>query len=74
MDGPDIARSRSESWVTRIVVCSRSREGARLARACEGNDRDLEGILGRFHPEVRFHPLRFIGLDGSDRGHDGVRR
>ena len=38
------------------------------------NQRDLEGMLARFHPEVRFHPLRLVGLDGSYRGHDGVRR
>jgi SnoaL-like domain len=38
------------------------------------NERDLEGMLARFHPEVRFHPLRLVGLDGSYRGHDGVRR
>ena len=38
------------------------------------NGRDLEGMLARFHPEVRFHPLRLVGLDGSYRGHDGVRR
>jgi len=31
-------------------------------------------MLARFHPEVRFHPLRLAGLDGSYRGHDGVRR
>ena len=38
------------------------------------NERDLEGMLARFHREVRFHPLRLVGLDGSYRGHDGVRR
>ena len=37
------------------------------------NERDLEGKLGRFRPEVRSHPLRLVGLDGSYRGHDGVR-
>ncbi len=25
------------------------------------NDRDLEGMLARCHPEVRFHPLRLAG-------------
>ena len=38
------------------------------------NERDLQGMLGRFHPEVRFRPLRLVGLDGSSRAHDGVRR
>ena len=38
------------------------------------NVRDLEGTLARFHPAVRFRPLRLVGLDGSYRGHDGVRR
>lgn len=38
------------------------------------NERDLEGMLARVHPEVRFHPLRLAGLDGSYRGHHGVRR
>ena len=37
------------------------------------NERDLEGKLGRFRPEVRSHPLRLVGLDGAYRGHDGVR-
>ena len=36
--------------------------------------RDVEGMLARLDPEVRFHPLRLSGLDGSYRGHDGVQR
>ena len=31
-------------------------------------------MLARFHPEVRFHPLRLAGLDRSYRGHGGVCR
>jgi hypothetical protein len=38
------------------------------------NKRDLDGMLTRFHPAVRYHPLRLAGLDRSYRGHDGVRR
>ena len=38
------------------------------------NAQDLEGMLARLDREVRFHPLRLSGLDGSYRGHDGVRR
>jgi hypothetical protein len=38
------------------------------------NERDLEGMLARLDPAVRFHPLRLGGLDGSYRGHDGVRQ
>ena len=38
------------------------------------NARDLEGMLARLCPEVRLHPLRVGGIDGSYRGHDGVRR
>ena len=38
------------------------------------NERDLEGMLARFDPAVRFHPLRLGGLDRSYLGHDGVRR
>ncbi len=37
------------------------------------NERDLEGKLGRFRPEVRSHPLKLVGLDGAYRGYDGVR-
>ena len=37
------------------------------------NEHDLEGKLGRFHPEVRSHPLKLVGLDGAYRGYDGVR-
>jgi ketosteroid isomerase-like protein len=37
------------------------------------NERDLERMLVRMSPEVRFHPLRLTGLDRSYRGHDGVR-
>lgn len=37
------------------------------------NERDLEGKLGRFYPEVGSQPLRLVGLDGSYRGHNGVR-
>jgi SnoaL-like domain len=36
--------------------------------------RDVEGMLAHLDPEVRFHPLRLSGLDGSYRGHDGVQR
>jgi SnoaL-like domain len=36
--------------------------------------RDVEGMLARLDSEVRFHPLRLSGLDGSYRGHDGVQR
>ena len=38
------------------------------------NARDLEGMLACLDPDVRFHPLRLIGLDGSYRGHAGVQR
>jgi SnoaL-like domain len=38
------------------------------------NARDLQGMLARLDPEVRFHPLRLGGIDGSYRGHDGVQR
>ena len=38
------------------------------------NARDLEGMLARLDPEVRLHPLRLRGLDGSYDGHDGVQR
>ena len=38
------------------------------------NSRDLDGMLGLLDPGVHFHPLRLVGLDGSYRGHDGVRR
>jgi hypothetical protein len=38
------------------------------------NVRDLEGMLERVDPEVRFHPLRLRGLDGSYDGHDDVQR
>lgn len=31
-------------------------------------------MLACLDPEVRFHPLRLSGLDGSYRGHDGVQR
>ena len=27
--------------------------------------RDVEGMLAHLDPEVRFHPLRLSGLDGS---------
>jgi hypothetical protein len=38
------------------------------------NARDLEGMLAGLDPEVRLHPLRLRGLDGSYAGHDGVQR
>jgi ketosteroid isomerase-like protein len=38
------------------------------------NGRDFEGMLARFHPDVRFHPRGPVGLDGSYRGHDGAKR
>jgi ketosteroid isomerase-like protein len=38
------------------------------------NARDIEGMLVCLDPDVRFHPLRLGGLDGSYRGHDDVRR
>ena len=38
------------------------------------NAKDLEGMLARLDPDVRFHPLRLSGLDRSYRGHDGVQR
>ena len=38
------------------------------------NARDVDGMLARLDPEVRLHPLRLRGLDGSYNGHDGVQR
>ncbi len=38
------------------------------------NARDLDGMLVRVDPEVRLHPLRLGGLDGSYDGRDGVQR
>jgi hypothetical protein len=38
------------------------------------NARDLDGMLARLDPEVRLHPLRLRGLDGSYRSRDGVQR
>lgn len=38
------------------------------------NAKDLEGMLALLDSDVRFHPLRLGGLDGSYRGHEGVQR
>ena len=38
------------------------------------NAKDLDGMLARLASDVRFHPLRLSGLDGSYRGHGGVQR
>jgi len=37
------------------------------------NRRDLEGMLERFSPEIRFHPLRFPGVEHTYVGHEGIR-
>ena len=38
------------------------------------NAQDLKGMLACVDPRVSLYPLRLGGLDGSYRGHDGVRR
>jgi SnoaL-like domain len=37
------------------------------------NARNLDGLISCLHPEVDFHPLKLVGIDGSYHGHDGVR-
>jgi len=37
------------------------------------NSRDLGQLLRLVDPRVDFHPLRLWGLEGSYRGHSGVR-
>ena len=59
-------------------VRGHDRAGARCAPVRRWVDafdaRDIEGMLACLDPEVRFHPLRLNGLDGSYRGHGGVQR
>ena len=37
------------------------------------NERELDAMLACLAADVEFHPLKLHGLDGSYRGHDGVR-
>jgi ketosteroid isomerase-like protein len=37
------------------------------------NARDLEGLLALFDPRIDLYPLKLSGLEGSYRGHAGVR-
>ncbi len=37
------------------------------------NDRDLDGVLAAFDPEIEFRPLRLPGVAHVYHGHEGVR-
>jgi hypothetical protein len=57
-----------------VIAASRAPETVVCAWVDAFNARDLGGMLACLDHEVRFHPLRLLGLDGSYHGHDGVRR